>query len=401
MRSFSFAWCNLVRRPARTILGILGVATIGALLFDMLLLSRGLVVSFEKLLDKTEFDVRVLATESMALAGPKIPNASAAVTLIAGLPEVDLVVPIRVGRARISSTESKALAVTFVGAVPAASTGWEVVDGNDLHDTDGDLVPVILVNQNLATKLSISPGEMLTLQGSCLERSSPLPTADFRVAGIARFPFDGTSELTAMANLRDFTVACGEEDRDEADVLLIASRPELGADAATRAIRLLLPGMHTFTNGELLLRFEKVGFTYFRQISTVLATITLFFGFLLITMLLTISVNQRLTEIAVERALGFSRRRITIDLLYESSLIVGLGGLLALPLGLGLARGLDAILRAMPGIPGNLHFFVLQPRAVVLHVVLLTITTALASLYPVWLAARLPIMATLRNEVVS
>ena len=55
----------------------------------------------------------------------------------------------------------------------------------------------------------------------------------------------------------------------------------------------------------------------------------------------------------------------------------------------------------MPGIPGNLHFFVLQPRAVVLHVVLLTITTALASLYPVWLAARLPIMATLRNEVVS
>ena len=236
-------------------------------------------------------------------------------TLIAGLPEVDLVVPIRVGRARISSTESKALAVTFVGAAPAASTGWEVVDGNDLHDTDGDLVPVILVNQNLATKLSISPGEMLTLQGSCLERSSPLPTADFRVAGIARFPFDGTSELTAMANLRDFTVACGEEDRDEADVLLIASRPELGADAATRAIRLLLPGMHTFTNGELLLRFEKVGFTYFRQISTVLATITLFFGFLLITMLLTISVNQRLTEIAVERALGFSRRRITIDLI--------------------------------------------------------------------------------------
>ena len=242
---------------------------------------------------------------------------------------------------------------------------------------------------------------MLTLQGSCLERSSPLPTADFRVAGIARFPFDGTSELTAVTNLRDFTVACGEEDRDEADVLLIASSPESDADAATRAIRLLLPGMHTFTNGELLLRFEKIGFTYFRQISTVLVTITLFFGFLLITMLLTISVNQRLTEIAVERALGFSQRRITIDLLYESSLIVGLGGLLALPLGLGLARGLDAILRAMPGIPGNLHFFVLQPRAVVLHVVLLTITTALASLYPVWLAARLPIMATLRNEVVS
>ena len=51
-------------------------------------------------------------------------------------------------------------------------------------------------------------------------------------------------------------------------------------------------------------------FTYFRQISAVLATVTLFFGFLLITVLLTVSVNQRLGEIAALRALGFSRWRV-------------------------------------------------------------------------------------------
>ena len=41
MNALGFAWRSLVRQPARAALGILGVAAVGALLFDMLLLSRG------------------------------------------------------------------------------------------------------------------------------------------------------------------------------------------------------------------------------------------------------------------------------------------------------------------------------------------------------------------------
>ena len=55
----------------------------------------------------------------------------------------------------------------------------------------------------------------------------------------------------------------------------------------------------------------------------------------------------------------------------------------------------------MPGVPLNVHFFVFQPRALVLLVALLGATAALSALYPVWLAAHLPIAATLRDEVVS
>ena len=62
---------------------------------------------------------------------------------------------------------------------------------------------------------------------------------------------------------------------------------------------------------------------------------------------------------------------------------------------------LDAILRAMPGVPPNVHFFVFEPRALVTHVALLGATAVCSALYPVWLAARLPIAATLRDEVVS
>ena len=88
-------------------------------------------------------------------------------------------------------------------------------------------------------------------------------------------------------------------------------------------------------------------------------------------MLLTVSVNQRLGEIAALRALGFSRRRVVADVLCESVLIVGFGGLISLPLGAALARGLDGILKTMPGIPGEMHFFVFEPATLGLHAALL------------------------------
>ena len=401
MSSLAFAWRRLIRQPGRTALGVLGVAAVGALLFDMLLLSRGLVVSLEDLLDRAGFDVRVMSTDAPVISNPRITDASATVAVIAELPEVGLVTPIRIGRAQISWSEPQRLSFTFVGAAPAAHAGWDVVEGRDLHEVNAGRTPPILVNRNLAGELGVSPGGRLALRGTCSQGRSSLPSINFRVVGIATFPFDRESELTAAVALPDFTRACGEEDLDEADMLLVASRPELGADAAARAIRRRLPGLYAFTNEELVDRFQQVSFTYFRQISTVLATITLFFGFLLVTMLLTVSVNQRFAEIAALRALGFPRRRIATDLLCESGVFVGAGGLLSLLLGAGLAVWLDAILMAMPGIPGNLHFFVFQPRALILHVALLALTAALAALYPVQLAARLPIAATLRNEVVS
>jgi putative ABC transport system permease protein len=221
------------------------------------------------------------------------------------------------------------------------------------------------------------------------------------VAGIAEFPFDEAGELTAGSRLADVRRACGLEGRDEADLLLVASREGHGPGAAVRAIRALRPDLHAFSNEEMVALFQQAGFSYFRQISTVLSTVTLFFGFLLISVLLTVSVNQRFAEIAALRALGFSRRRVVLDVLCQSALLVATGGLLSLPLGLALSIWLDTILRAMPQIPARLHIFVFETRALALHLALLSLTAVLAALYPMRLVARLPIAATLRNEAIT
>jgi len=204
-----------------------------------------------------------------------------------------------------------------------------------------------------------------------------------------------------MTTLPGFLRVCANESPGLAELLLVASKPEAGADAAVAAIRRVAPGLHVFSNEQLLDRLQRTDFSYFRQISFVLSAITIFFAFLLVTTLLTVSVNQRLGELAVLRALGFRRWRIVSGLLCESLLLVGAGGLLALPGGALLALWLDRILRTMPDLPERLHFFVFEPRAVLLHVAIIALTALLAAAYPAVLVARLPIAATLRREVVS
>ena len=399
MSAFAFAARSLIRQPGRAILGIAGIAATGALLFDMLLLSRGLVVSMQGLLENLGFDVRVMATQSMPLAGPRIAHIEATAAAIAALPEVDEVVPLRMGEAQIDVGRRRA-PVTFIGATVERRRPWTLVQGRDLQPATAGDMPMLLANRNLAAALQLSPGAEITLRGSCVEGSSMPPTR-FLVEGIADFPFDQNSQFTAVANLRDVARTCGDEGHDEADMLMVASRPEQGSDRASRSIRRIRPDLHPFTNDELVARFQQVEFSYFRQISVVLSSITMFFGFLLITVLLSVSTNQRLGEIAALRALGFSQSRVVADVLWRSALLVGTGGLLAVPVGLALSTWLDAILRMMPGIPANLHFFVFEPRALILHVAFLAITATLAAIYPMRIVARLPIAATLRNEVVS
>ncbi|MGE3957014.1 MAG: ABC transporter permease [Vicinamibacterales bacterium] len=395
MRSLSFALRSLVRQPGRTSLGILGIAAVGALLFDMLLLSRGLVVSFRDLLDSIGFDVRVTATDSPLPGGVRLQDASAAAEAIARLPGIAEVVPMRTATGEVLLT-GRVEGVGLTGIDPGRRRPWTIVTGADL-DTATD-PPALVVNQALMDAVRQPLGSEVRLRVGCnANRVAPL-ARPFTLVGVAQFPFDDEGQTTGVITRAAMRQACGEGD-DDADMLMVASSE--GSAGAVRAIRAARPDLVTVTNEQIVARMQTQGFTYFRQISTVLSTITLLFGFLLITVLLTVSVNQRLAEIAALRALGFSARRAAADVLAQGALLVGTGGVLALPLGWALSLWLDRILKAMPGIPAAMHFFVFEPRALLTHAALLVVTALLASAYPMWLVARLPIATTLRNEVVG
>jgi putative ABC transport system permease protein len=389
-----FAWRSLSRQPARAVLGLTGVAVVGALLFDMLLLSRGLLVSFRDLLESTGFDVRITATEALPGAGPPLAGALAVARALEGLPELADVVPVRFGEATVEARDGKTSEVVLIGSGARRRGEWRLLRGTDPVDEADSARPAMVVNRTFARDHGLEPGSVVRL-------ASTLPAREFRVTGIVEFPFEAAGERMAGVTLAGFAAALPTRRRDEADLLLVASRPGAGTEAALAAIRRARPDLHAFSIDDVLERLRQAEFSYFRQVSVVLATIASFFALLLVTTLLTVSVNQRLGEVAALRALGFSRRRITADLLAESALLVGGGGALSIPLGLLLARGLDSILRQMPDLPARLHFFVFEPRALALHAAFLVLAALVAAAYPVLLAARLPIAATLRRENVS
>jgi putative ABC transport system permease protein len=395
-RSLRFALRTLLRQPGRAAVGILGIAAVGALLFDMLLLSRGLVVSFRDLLDRVGFDVRVLASDAAPMGGPRLPNGTAIARQLSALPEVAEAISLRIVDAEASAGVGRnAIQFSLMGIDAGARRPWTMRAGSDLGEAG-----TLIVNPRLAEVLQAAPGRSIDVRVTCAADRAALPPATFRINGIAEFPFDDESWLSAAASMASVERACGGG-VDQADMILVASSDGNGADAAVRAIRRARPDLHPVTNEEIVVRMQQQGFTYFRQISAVLSTITLLFGFLLITVLLTVSVNQRLGEIAALRALGFSRSRAAADVFWQSALLVGAGGALALPLGYLLSLWLDRILKAMPGIPAALHFFVFEPRALVIHAALLVVTAVLAALYPMRLVVTLPIAATLRSEVVG
>ncbi len=394
MNALACAWRSLVRQPACAALGILGVAAVGALLFDMLLLSEGLVISMRDLLDGLGSDVRVTSAAQSPGPGPGIDIADAAATAaeIATLPSVRSVVTIQMQEADIRQGDDRPTRASFLGVGGGAERPWTVVRGADVTG-ERELV----INEYAAQVLHAEPGASVTLRAFCIGGPNAPPPLLFRVTGIAEFAFDVPDEPGVGSTAASQADACGTPAASTADFLMVISSGDpAGAAADITALR---PDLLAVTNEQALGQIQQRGFTYFRQISSVLTTITVSFALLLITVLLTVSVNQRLSEVAALRALGFSQGRVVLDVLCESALIVGIGGAVSLPFGAIMAVWLDGILKGMPGIPANLHFFVFQPQALWIHAALLAATALLAALYPMRLVARLPIAATLREDV--
>jgi len=413
MTSLGLAWRTTKRYRVRAVLAVIGVAIIGALLFDMLLLSRGLLDSFADLLSSSGFDIRIVGSEGVPIVRFPIDGSTRLAADLRALPEVRDVVLIRVERATAQVNGRTPRDVTLVGTTQTGGGPWTIVKGTNLPSasSSSDRCPM-LIARRLAAALGVVPGSVVDLSVRPAGIASALPAIACRAVGVVNFAFAATDEdsvATTMIALQDALGLAAEAPRAkagqlqaaDADLVLVASRPAVGSAAAVRAIERLRPDLRVYSNEDVIAQFNQNGFAYFRQISLVLSSLTMTFAFLLVATLLTVSVNQRLGEIAALRALGIRRARIASMLLWESALLVGGGGLLALPLGGLLALALDHILRQMPGLPERLHFFVFNWRAVTTHLVVFGMTAAAAAAYPVWLTARLPIAETLRREVVG
>ena len=142
--------------------------------------------------------------------------------------------------------------------------------------------------------------------------------------------------------------------------------------------------------------------SYFRQLAFILGAVSLGVGFLLVTTLVTVSVNERLGEIVVMRAIGVARGRVVSQIVLEGTAIMLVGALA----GLGARPGHGALPQLDPRVVSRASrrrstSFCSSRATRGRRSGMLVVAGILAGIYPSWRGASLPIAMTLREEAVG
>jgi len=199
---------------------------------------------------------------------------------------------------------------------------------------------------------------------------------------------------------RETLVGMNGQSRDRASLFMVRVRSGADAEQVRDWIDKQLPNVTAISIATAIAQVDE-RLSYFRQLALILGAVSLFVGFLLVTTLVTVSVNERAGEIAVMRAIGVSRSHVVEQIVLEGVAISFAGAVLGLALGLVTARYLNTILSAFPGLPMAIDFFLFQPRAAWSALGLLTVSGIGAGIYPAWRAASLPIAESLRREAIA
>lgn len=402
---------TLARTPARTALVVLGLSVTGALLLDMAMLAGGLEASLGAVLGRLGFAVRVVPRGTLPFSGSAVVvEADRLASEIVSQPGVADAIPVAGGNLYLRSGDRQFPA--FALGVRTGSQGvlYHAVEGTDpLASAPGPSrsgageatrdVPIV-VNRNMVRLDGVRLGDRLLASatpGSRLQTVAAVQAC--RVVGIADFYFDLPAQrsIAIAAPVLRRLLAWPE---GSASLILVRMTDPARAANLARWIQRRDPRVDAFSIEEFLAR-TGARLTYFNQFSLILGTISVAVSFLLIAAIVTLSLGERLGEIAMLRAVGFTRTRIVTLVAAEGVALAAAALPGALLLGVVIAGNLDRILLQAPGVPQELHFFTLTPAALGRTVGLLLATGAVGGLYPAMLTARLPIAETLHREILS
>jgi putative ABC transport system permease protein len=220
------------------------------------------------------------------------------------------------------------------------------------------------------------------------------------VSGRARFTYLSADDRAAALQLASVQALGGADRTDRVSLFMVRTAPNVDPEAARVAVERTLPRVTALSTAGAVAEAEH-RLSYFRQLAFILGAVSLIVGFLLVTTIVTVSVNERIGEIAIMRAIGVSRSHVVHQIVIEGIGLSLTGAAAGLILGLFTAKWLNSILRGFPGLPDAIDFFLFQPNSAFRALALLVASGIAAGIYPAWRAASLPISATLREEAVG
>jgi putative ABC transport system permease protein len=388
---------SLGRHPLRTALSLAGIAVAAAMLLDMVMLSGGIEKSFSEMLLVRGYQLRLTPKGTLPFdTEASLPGAGGLVRGLRSEPGIAAAGAV-LGTAVYGRAGDSLVTLFGYGIQPEAQALYQLIDGADLDpgDTAG-----VLLSEPAAARLgpAVGPGDTITLAGR-LDPQVAAASVGRRlvVRGTVRWLYDYRGQPSVGTLLPVMQRLGRDPGEDRASLILARAADDAAVPALAERLRRRFPQLEVNSVSDLVVHAKR-RLVYFTQLSYILGSMSLIVAVLLIGTLLTITVNERLGEIATLRAIGVSRATIVLQVLAEGVALTTAGAALGVGLGLVTARYLDAILTSFPGLPATFSFFVPRTETLSLAALVLLVAGSLAGLYPAWLASRAPIAATLRAE---
>jgi ABC-type lipoprotein release transport system permease subunit len=366
----------------------------------MVMLSSGMRESFRSLLIAQGFQLRLAPRGTLPFdTEATIRDADALVAMLRARPEVRAVSPVLGGQLHVPTASGASTGATTgaaLGIEPDVQGDYELVQGRHPVATDE-----MVANDAMLRAMARTVGDTVTAAaGYDAQLRGLTGVRSLRIVGRVRFIYMAAEQRGAALPLATLRAMRGAEGAGRISLAMVRLHDGVDPDSARVAIERAAPRVTAISTADAIRQVDE-RLSYFRQLAVILGAVSLIVGFLLVTTLMTVSVNERVGEIAVMRALGVRRERIVAQIVIEASAIMLVAAPLGLVLGLVTARYLNSILARFPGLPERIDFFLFQPAAAWTALGLLVLSGILSGVYPSWRSASLGIATTLRQEAVG
>jgi putative ABC transport system permease protein len=252
----------------------------------------------------------------------------------------------------------------------------------------------IVIDEATADKENFEVGDPIRVQAEG-------PVQSFTISGVIRF---GESLSTiGDATLAGFDLPTAQRLYGKVgrlDEIAVSSTQNVSPEQLIAALQDVLPPTAQVRTGQAQATEEASEtnefITFLQAFLLAFAGIALFVGSFVIANSLSITIAQRTREFATVRTIGASRRQVLGSILLEALVVGALASLVGLFLGLLLAKGLFSLFDAVGFTLPNTGLL-LEPRTVVVALLVGILVTVIASLRPAVRATRVPPLAAVRE----
>ncbi|HTO26454.1 MAG TPA: ABC transporter permease, partial [Gaiellaceae bacterium] len=229
------------------------------------------------------------------------------------------------------------------------------------------------------------------------------PVQTFRIVGLVKF---GALNSLGGATLSIFDLPTAQRlfhKEGKLDSIGVAGRPNVTPQQLVREIRPILPPTAQVRTGQAQAAKQSSDTSgildILRYFLLAFGGVALFVGAFVIANTLSITIAQRTRELATLRTLGATRRQVLSSVMLEALVIGLLASLVGLFLGLGLAKGLNALFVSF-GIDLPQAGTVFATRTVVVSLLVGVVVTLIAASRPAIRATRVPPISAVREGAV-